>query len=209
MQKNLRSRWIGLTVFALLTAALVLVITQVDLGGEAEDDATPTPDLALFPGAESQVVIAIQVTNHETGQSLSASTEDGLTWAIDQAPEDADLSLPVDSIRISQAVIAIPGLTASRVLSAVEALAPYGLEDARYTVQARLSGGDEQTLYVGSANPTNSGYYVRVDEGTVVGEVYIVSTFSLDSVLDLVDNPPLVAPTPEGTPADGQSTSGS
>jgi hypothetical protein len=45
-------------------------------------------------------------------------------------------------------------------------------------------------LYVGSATPTQSGYYVRKD-----GMVYVAGKFEIDDLVDLLKNPPVLPPT--------------
>ncbi len=203
---NTRGRLIAGAVLLALAAGLIVLVTQVDLRAPAEegDEAIPTPPDALFPEDASDVVTAIRVTDNETGETFAASTEDGETWMIDEAPEGTDTTLGADQARLAGAVIALPGVRPSRILSEIEALAPYGLDRAQYTLTFRLAGGNEHTLYVGSLNPTGSGYYVRLTEDVgTAAEVYVIPAYTLDQALAFVDDPPVVRPTPTAGPVEG------
>jgi hypothetical protein len=196
-----RSRLIAMGVFLVLATALIAILLTVDFTGGA--DATLEPaDLPgeLFPEAALGVVTGVEVTDHETGQTFAARIGDDGLWQIDALPEGSAPDLPADGDTLTIALIALPGLRPSRVLSSVEALAPFGLDEAHYTVRFQDSTGGTYTFYVGAKSPTSSGYYVRLTEETAAGEVYLVSTYDLDPVLDLAANPPLIQPTPEPTP---------
>lgn len=190
-----RGRLIAAAVFLVLAVVLIVIVVKVPFGGEAEP--TPEPAEPLFPDSQNDVAVAIEVADSETGETLAASSEDGQTWAIDQAPQGTDLSLPVDSARLTGVLIALPGVTPTRVLSEVEALAPYGLDSARYTVRFTTAGGRQHTLYVGALNPTGTDYYVRLTEDVgAAGVVYLVPSYNLEQVLGLLSDPPVLAPTP-------------
>lgn len=204
---KLQGRLIAGGIFLVLAVGLVVLLTQADLsGGGAEGDAEafPTPLGPLFPEDAPESVIAIQVTDNETGAVFAASTEDGATWTVDEAPEDVDVSFGADGGRIMEAAFLLPGVSPARVLAEVETLAPYGLDSARYTVKFRVTGGGEHTLYVGSPNPTGSGFYVRLTErvGTAE-EVYLIPAYMLEGVLSFVEDPPVLTPTPTPEPDEG------
>jgi hypothetical protein len=195
-----RNRLIGGLV--LLGVAAALITTFVLLGKREEepevDETADAETIDLFPDAVFGVVEAFSVTDNETEQTFAAKINDDGIWEIDEMPTEADPDLVVDSSQITGSLFSLPSLQSSRVLSEIEALAPFGLDEAHYTITFRVTTGAEHTLYVGSKNPTNTGYYVRLTEAIDLSqEVYLVDSYSLDSVIWFLENPPLVEPTPE------------
>jgi hypothetical protein len=195
----------------LLGVAAALITTFILLGKREEEPEVDTTAEAetvdLFPDAVFGVVEAFSVTDNETGETFAASIDEGSAeWVIEEMPTEADPALVVDSNAITGSLFSLPSLQSSRVLSEIEALAPYGLDEAHYTITFRVTSGAEHTLYVGSMNPTGTGYYVRLSEDIdLTQEVYLVDTYSLDSVIGFLENPPMVEPTPEveETPEEG------
>lgn len=197
-----RSRLIAGLVFLVLAVGLVVLLTQVDLsGGDEEPTSTfPTAVGALFPDEQTEVATRIRIEDHQSGTAFEATSEDGETWEIAEAPPSADLTQPVNDDRISSALIALPGITPSRVLNGIEAMAPYGLETPHYIVTYDLTDGAERTLIIGEQAPTSSAYYVRLEEGSgVLDSVYLIPETTLGPVIGLLSEPPVIAPTPEGT----------
>ena len=198
-----RNRLIAGAVFLLLAAALIIISQRVDFS-RGRETATPPAGLEpLFPEAQDEAAIAIRITDNETGGVFAASSEDGETWVIEESPAETDPALVVDSARLRGVLAALPSLTPSRILSEVEALAPYGLDNVHYTISFRVTSGEEYTFYVGSPNPTHTGYYARLTEDVgLATEVYLLPSYIIDQLVDLLDNPPLVEPTatPEPSP---------
>ncbi len=198
---NTRNRLIAGLVFALLAVSLIVVALKVlgDEGTESEAELVPTSEAAepLFPDAEGKVVNFVQVVDNQTGQTFAAGTEDGFNWTVEQAPEGFDTAWPVDSTTITSAVVYLADLTPQRILDGVEALAPYGLDNVRYTVNFRVMDGGEFTLYVGSPNPTNTAYYVRLTEtDNPASDIYLVAAYYMDQVIEFLTSPPLIQPSP-------------
>ncbi|MBN1119641.1 MAG: DUF4340 domain-containing protein [Anaerolineae bacterium] len=193
----------------LLGVAAALITTFVLLGKREEepevDETAEAETVDLFPDAVFGVVEAFSVTDNETGDTFAASIdEDSFEWVIDEMPTEPDPALVVDSNQITSSLFSLPSLQSSRVLSEIEALAPFGLEEAHYTITFRVTSGGEHTIYVGSQNPTGTGYYVRLTESVdLTQEVYLVDTYSLDSVIWFLENPPLIEPTPEEEQPEG------
>lgn len=202
MQRKLRSRQIAAAVFGVLAIVLIIVITKVDLGSVGrEDEPTPTTNAPLFADTGGAVVTELQVTRLEDGAVLQGTVNDDASWTLVQAPAEPEPGMVVDHARIRQAVASLPDLLPTRQLSGIEAMAPYGLEEPVYLIQFRLSTGSDHQVYVGAANPTGSGYYVTTSETILATDVYLISKYSLDGVISLVDDPPYIeaTPTPEPT----------
>jgi hypothetical protein len=73
-------------------------------------------------------------------------------------------------------------------------LTAYGLEEPATEITVAARRGEEirrQTLFVGDQTPGGDAYYVRKQGDP---RVHIIPTFSLDGVLDLISNPPLLTP---------------
>lgn len=201
-----RSRLIAAAAFAVVAAGLVALLVFGDLGSDEGDDATPTAGVEmLFPEDLLEAVLALRVVDHESGEVVEATSDDGQTWTLEELPADAPDDLPPDNDRINSALFGLPGILPRRVLSGIEAMAPYGLDDPRYTLTYRLTSGEERTLYIGEESPTATGYYVRLVEDVSAGAaVYVIPTATLSSVIGFVDDPPLLYPTP--TPEAGEGT---
>lgn len=196
-------------VIAVALVAAFLIISNKDAADTTPEDATPPPS-ALFPEEAFTTVTHIRVTDHSTGNVLEATlSADGSEWVINDAPEGSDAGLGVDYATISQAVTTLTTLTPTRTLSDIQSMATYGLEQAAYTVEFNTSGGGSHSLEVGDQNPGGASYYIIADGSPEVG---LVSSFSVDPVLNLIKTPPYIQPTatpgPSPTPAETPDSSG-
>lgn len=189
------NRLIIALVFLLVAAAIFVVTSKFDLGkvGRGEETSVPTARPSLFSAAPMDEVTRVQVKDNKASGIFVAEKKEN-AWLILEAPKDSNTGLGVDQERITNALSVIPGLMPSRTLSGIEALANYGLgDDAQYTVIMTI-GAKEYTLTIGSRNPGASDYYVQV---AGVSDVYLVSTYSLDPVIELLSKPPYIQPTPD------------
>ena len=75
--------------------------------------------------------------------------------------------------------------------------ATFGLDNPVYVITVEYADSKKHSLEIGDSTPTNSGYYVRVDNDKMM----IVSLSGIDSLLNLVNFPPyLNTPTPTALP---------
>lgn len=182
-------------VFLLFAVVIIIVVNKVDVSKivRGEETAVPTLPVSLFPSSTYDEVTRVQVKDNTTDGIFAAEKKEGV-WVILEAPEDSDTGLGVDQERISNALVSVPAIQPSRTLSGIEGLAIYGLGDeAQYRIALTI-GGQEYTLIIGSTNPGAMNYYVQL-EG--VSDVYLVSTYSLDAVIELLADPPYIQPTPD------------
>lgn len=183
-------------VFLVVALGIFLLVSKVDLstvGGRGDETAVPTLPVSLFPVSPTDEVTRVQVKDNTTGSIFAAEKQEG-AWVILEAPEESDTGLGVDQERINNALVMVPSIQPSRTLSEIEALATYGLGDeARHTIILTI-GNQEYTLTVGSKNPGDLSYYVQLGE---VGDIYLVNTFNLDPVIEMLVNPPYIQPTPD------------
>jgi hypothetical protein len=194
-------RMIVALIFLTLAVGIIVLVNKVDLStvGRGEATAAPTTAPQLFSVDPAAEVTRVQVKDNTTGSMVVIEKKDG-KWVILEAPEKSDTGLGVDETRISNALTIMPSLMASRSMSGIEALATYGLGDeAKYTL-TMLIGSKEYTLIIGSKNPGDTSYYVQLSGSS---DVYLISTFSLDPVIELLSKPPYIQPTldPNVTPS--------
>jgi hypothetical protein len=129
----------------------------------------------------------------KTGETVEVERNAENAWALilpSEAPADqASVEAAASQITVIQILDRLPDISPQDV----------GLDDPEYKMDFKFTSGVERNVEVGVVTPTESGYYVRVDGG----EVVIVSRYTLDSLLGLLNNPPYMPtetpplPTPE------------
>lgn len=153
---------------------------------------TPVPPPQVFQ-LNAKDVKSIEVRDLRAPRETKLSrTETG--WTIDLPVQKA-----ADSPTVESTVGQLTSLSASRVLTNVTDLAPYGFITA--TLEARLIMSDTTpyALTVGSTTPNGSDYYA-VYTGDK-SKVFIVSSTTISTLMGWLDTPPLEpTPTPTSTP---------
>jgi hypothetical protein len=77
-------------------------------------------------------------------------------------------------------------------------LASIGLNNPVYTVSLVLLDGSLYTFKIGAATVTDSGYYVKANDGSIV----VVDKYAIDKLINLIVEPPfLQTATPSPAPA--------
>jgi hypothetical protein len=115
-------------------------------------------------------------------------------WQVNQPAEKA-----AERFRVDAALSALANLRASRVLTNVTDLAPFGLITP--TLEARIVMSDTQqyAITVGNKSPDNRAYYV-VYTGDKA-QVFMVDVASIETLKEWLDAPPYEpTPTPTFTP---------
>ncbi len=187
-------------ILVALFAVLLGYVYLVELNKTPEQLGTPTPP------AQPQVfqlnandVKSIEVRDLRAPRMTKITrTEKG--WAIEQ-PVQKD----ADSPAIDSAVGQLARLQASRVLTDVNDLAPFGLVTA--TLEARLIMSDTTpyALTVGNKTPNGSDYYA-VYTGDK-SKVFIVNGTAINNLVAWLDKPPVEpTPIPTSTPAPATPT---
>lgn len=189
-----RSTWILVGLFVILLAvALYLQRSQQ----QAEAQATPTPGIAyLFEDLGGEVQ-RLRITA-AGGDSLEVAAGAEGSWTlVEPAGEQADQS------RIDSAVSQVQNLRIVSELANPPPVGEVGLDPPAYRLAVTSADGREQVAFIGDLTPIESGYYAHRDGGPVV----VVSKFPVDSLLDLLETPPVVTETPTATPeAEGTGT---
>ncbi len=180
-------------ILAIVLAALAGYIYFFELGADTEKvDARAVPIYGPTYGEYDIVELEIvrpQATAHfvRTNQTLTKDWEMLLPIP---APPDR-----LDQARVNGAATRMGKLTASQVITGVTDLAQYGLNPPQLTVTLTISNGQKIILYPGDETPINNNRYLltAVDERSV----YVVSSFAIDDLRRLLDDPPLTpAPRP-------------
>jgi hypothetical protein len=191
-----RSTWILVGLF-ILTLAVAYYLQRS--GRLAETQATPTPGIAyLFDGLSGEI------------QSLRLSSASGENLEVEGGPEgswrlvepDGD---EADEARIDSGVSQVQNL---RIVSELENPPPanqVNLDPPAYQLTVTTADGQEYVAFIGDETPIQSGYYANRDGGPLV----VVSKSAVDSLIDLLETPPVVTPTPIPTgESEGTGTSG-
>jgi len=172
-----RSTLVLLGIFILLLVAFFLWQRYQK---EEEVEITPTADQELLISPDLTVSsLRIEVVG---SQLVEVERDDQGQWNL-IVPEGYETdTASVDS--------AISQLSSLRILSEFDQgidLGGAGLVVPVYRITASSKNGEEVVLDIGKLSPTGSGYYIRKGGK----DVYIVSKYSLDSIIKLVEEPPI------------------
>lgn len=181
-----RSTWITLAVFVVL---LGFAIWWTNFRPQSQDDiiATPVP-LWTLSAADVEM---LRVEDPDSGEVVELHRDADELWVlVEPVTGAADASL------VESAVAWLESPVPTRTLDQVDDLDPYGLAEPRRIVEVELKDGSSMILNVGREAPTGAVAYVRVDDRP---EIHTMSIYALDTVLGLLDEIPLLAPTPTPT----------
>jgi hypothetical protein len=183
--------WILLALFAAL-AGFALFLKYNPKSGTTETDATPSVTVAavefLFP-AQAGVVTSLRIEGRD-GQVIGLERGDE-AWAVTQPIETEAIQASAEE--------AASQVTALTVLNRLDLdLAAAGLKSPAYTITVGFSNGKFHIARVGDVTPTDSGYYVRKEDGSVL----VIDKYGMDALLNLLLYPPYEeTPTPAPIPA--------
>lgn len=105
-------------------------------------------------------------------------------WVIEEPEGEIDPAADLGS--------KIESFIAIRVLNPLESPPPAdatGLNNPEYTITVFLDNGSQQEIVIGKGTVTGSGYYTQV-----ANNVFVVDKFTVDNLLDLLNNPPYITP---------------
>jgi Domain of unknown function (DUF4340) len=187
-----KTTWLILLTFAVLLAAAFLWQRSQD---QKAANATPTVSDAAV-GSENLFDVQGEITGlrieHVGDKAVDLARDETGQWVLSGEPPTVLDSAAIDSV--------VGGLSALPVVSRLQSppeLEALGLNPPAYRLLVTLKNGDQLIASVGKVTPTGSGFYVLSGDRRLL----IVSQNSLQTVLDLVDNPPY-PPTPYPLPAD-------
>lgn len=180
-----RSTWVLLAVLALFIGAYFYLKAHP----LQFYTSTPTPTAAVISfliNKDNDTLTKVVITD-APGNTFQMGRDAAGNWAITK-PKSAAADQ-------SQAEAAETQFFALKVVTTLETSPSpdvIGLNPPAYTISLEFSSNRQQVLEVGGLTPTSSGYYIQLE-----GKVYVVSQYSIDAVVKLLQNPPYLAtPTP-------------
>lgn len=181
---NVRNTLILVVLLALLGAYVYFV----EIKGEAGKEATPTPSAVQVFDLEEDEVTGLTVTGPEGTTRLRRDA--GGEWQMEAPSQE-----PADDIRVGALSSTLARLSATRALTDVTDLEPFGLAAPSWTVEVVLSSGETHRLQIGDQNPAGGSYYIKKEGDPAI---YLVYASTVQSLQRLVTDPPY-RPTPTAT----------
>jgi len=178
------------TLFTLvLFAALFTLAVYLKKQKEIPTEATPSDQISFVFTEADGAPTSIEVKS-AAGDTVKVARNTDNVWALElPSAVEADQGLAeaaatqVTTLRILDKIDADPGI--------------FGFDNPSYIITIGFADGKKHVLEVGDITPTNSGYYVRVDDDKML----ISSLSGIDALLQLVTSPPyLNTPTPSPLP---------
>lgn len=188
-----RSTWFLLGTFLVL---LVGVFIMGRLQAQDNDETTATPTNPPLFNSEGSLITGLRISARDDGLIELNLDEEG-SWTLVNLPAET-----ADATRIASAINTIEGLNLLTRIADPPALEIIGLEPANYRIRVRYENGREESLIVGVKTPTQNGYYVMEEDGTVG----IVTSFNVDSLLELLTSPPVIKTATPTQTAEGTIT---
>jgi len=185
-----RSTWVWMVLFVLIaTAAILLQRNEENTPSTlpVEGTSSPVPTMSyLFPAEEGVVT------------SLLIEGRDGKIIGFERRQEVWVATKPFFAETVAGSVEAAASQVTALPIEKSLDLDPsaVGLNSPTYTITVGFSSGQFLIVLVGDETPTESGYYVRKEDGPVL----VVSKYNLEVLLGMLSQPPLVD-TPTPTPA--------
>ncbi len=186
-----RTTWILLIVFGALVLFALLFTRHQTQKNVNPASATPIATAEKLFNLTNSQVVEIMISS-SSGESIDFIRDPGSTnWVIKDYP-----AAQADSFQIESVSSQLLSMQVMESLPQSPPLESIGLANPAYTITLKTSDGNQIITDVGSLSAIGTGYYLRVDAGPVV----IVDNVSMDDVLKLLKEPPLLATaTPEGT----------
>lgn len=205
----------------LLAISLVVIVAVLFLSSNqasAPTNATSTPARPsgpLFAGLDPAGIVRIEVRDNTSGEALVISRDAEGPWSIDETAYPQERN--PDQAQITEAVNSLAALTFTDSFGSDEIqnfdLANYGLDEPTHTMSLTTEDDSVYTIYVGSRNPGETRFYVRVEatpsaESTAepgdlpsADNIYLVLPINVNNLIELITAPPYEpTPTPTSTP---------
>jgi hypothetical protein len=187
-----RSTWIVLAIFAILAGFAWFFQRYQAKKAEVTATVAPTAALTDLYNLFGKQVSGIKISDSSGNQISFYRDPVSSRWVVADVPADE-----ADSFKIESVSAQLTALQAQEYLDPSLSLASVGLVIPSYTITMTTSDGGQLVTFVGDQTSIGTGYYVRINSGSVV----IVDKVVMDSILDLLINPPLLpTPTPEVSP---------
>ena len=192
----IRTSTVVYIILLLALAGVYYYLNNREQPADIELTVEPTSEIAYLFTVEQGAPTRIRIES-QSGEMVEIARDEENGWALLE-PVEAPAEQGAAEAAASQ-------VTTMRILDTVPDVDPeiVGLAEPAYVLIVEFTGEVERTVDIGVITPTESGYYVRDEDGRVV----IVSRSAVDAVLGLLTAPPyletptLAPVTPEeGTP---------
>jgi len=176
-----RPTWIMLFVFVLFIAGYFIFRGRIST---ALAVPTPTAITSSYLITQSDGTLESLSINDKNNHTTMMQRNTSGTWIITQPTSgNADQSLA------GAAETQVGALKILTTLETQPSLKDIGLDFPEYTMKLTFSSGKQHLIDVGITSPTGSGYYVRMDGGSI----YVISKDGIDALVNLITSPPFPA----------------
>lgn len=182
-----RSTWILLAVF-FIALATAIYYSRSPLAQEKEEPAA-TPQPRLLEGWSNDRVYAIEFTYGERQTYRLKIGADNRWQAVGS-------SEPIGQGKVEELLTSLLSLQVLASLDSPNSLIATGFDQGLYRVTITDAGGIQSTIQIGQATPTNSGYYILLDDHPPV----IVNKYAVDTLLVIL-HPDKLKPSAEDVPS--------
>lgn len=179
-----KQTWILLGVFIIALVGTILLENNPDLVKSSQTPTTsPTSPAMMLEGWQSNDIAWMEFLDGQGNQLRIMKNSEG-KWVIDSESGDAVDAGTVEEIR-SQIAAAqtIAHLDPGYDTDAI------GLSIPVYTLTVRNIQGQESVIQIGQMTPTQTGYYVKVDNSAPV----VVSKLAIDNIVDKLQRDQLIS----------------
>jgi hypothetical protein len=195
MNRNLT---IGLVV---VFAGLLLYVLLVERPGGPGENATPTaPTTSYLWTLTADQITGMRLEDRVNDRAVELAKDASGAWSLQEPGPQ-----PAEQTSASAAISGLTSLAVNTTITTTTDLAPFGVLSPTYRLQVSLTDGRRLTADIGDQAPTGTAYYVLREGET---NVVTINTFGLDSLIRLLDEPPVVPPTATVTVAAGTEDAG-
>jgi len=174
-----RSTIIIVIVFIIILVAALLFQRYQDKNDNNSISATEQTYLIDIGEYE---IIALEINGVDGSQVIVKRETEGKWVLVEPSGKDAD------ETRIESAISQASRLdTLSKLESKID-LADMGLDQPTYWINVTLSNNEQKSAFIGNNTPTNSGYYAYMNGAPL----QVVNKFNVDSLLEILTNPPIL-----------------
>ena len=176
---------------SLRTTGVLVLVLLILFGATSWVLVFGRPEIPLLLGDVPRSEIKTVDVAHGT-ESVGFEKLEAFQWKMVRPKEDV-----VDSFIVEGVTILLGEFESNNKLGeASENKAQYGLDPPEFRVELGLADGRKEVLLVGRLNPGGTAYYA-MREGDP--NVYLLTKFRGDALLDLFRSPPTDTPTPMPT----------
>ncbi len=186
-----RSTWVALAVFVALVG--FAVYWQKSPETFVSPTPTPTPFPILLPGWSDKEINLIEISASD-GNTIALNLDSTKQWSLASSDHDQVAQGKIEEL--------LTTLETATIISAINSpvdLAVVGLKEPRLSIRLQNTKGETVLIKIGEKTPTDSGYYVQVDENLPV----ILRSITVDDLAAMTKKESMIA-TPsvsEGTPS--------